>query len=59
MMDGKYSIREVWRHRRLPWQPNWKSHVMKQMYGRTLVTQTLKGDKKQLKLAEVQVIGVD
>ena len=26
---------------------------------RTLVTQTLKGDEKQFKLAEVQVIGVD
>ena len=32
-----------------PWQPNWKSHVMKQIFGRSPVTRTLKGNEKQFK----------
>ena len=32
--------------------------MMKQMYGRAMVTRTLKGNEKQFKLADVQVISV-
>ena len=35
----------------LAWQPKWKSHMMKQIFCRTLVVQTLRGNKKQFDLA--------